>query len=115
MNEKENNQILIISNVSAKDTDKELARRGSSIVSKMPNLTSVDVTNLQTQINVFLQQMNIVMSNTPEKVGDFKLSEFEVTAGIVVQGKGQIGIALLGQAEISGQINGGLKFVFKRS
>ncbi|MEJ7699243.1 MAG: hypothetical protein WKF71_06295 [Pyrinomonadaceae bacterium] len=55
------------------------------------------------------------MSKTPENVGDFKLTEFEVTAGIVIQGKGQIGIAILGAVELSGQANAGLKFVFKRS
>lgn len=112
MIEPENNKLLVISN-STQNFDEGTGRR-IGIVPKMPNFTTVDVNNLQTQINVFLQQMNIVMTNTPEKVGNFKLSEFEISAAIVVQGKGQIGIALLGQAEISGQVSGGLKFIFKR-
>ncbi|CAN5296134.1 hypothetical protein BH10ACI1_BH10ACI1_28040 [soil metagenome] len=112
MIEPENSKLLVISNL-PESSSQETGRRGG-IASRMPNFTSVDVNSLQTQINVFLQQMNIVMTNTPEKVGDFKLSEFEISAAIVIQGKGQIGIALLGQAEISGQVSGGLKFVFKR-
>lgn len=89
--------------------------RGGSLRTKLPNVTSVEITHLQTQINVFLTQLDTIMAEAPEKVGAFKLTEFEVTAGIVVQGKGQIGIALLGLAELSGQVNAGLKFVFKRS
>ncbi len=88
--------------------------RGGLLASKFSEVTQVEVSHLQSQINGFLKQLNSVMSETPESVGDFKLTEFEVTAGIVIQGKGQIGIAILGAVELSGQTNAGIKFVFKR-
>lgn len=114
MIEESKNEILVITGASVPN-DEDLHRRGGGILRKLPEIKSVDVSTLQTQVNIFLQQLNVVMSETPEKVGEFTLAEFEVTAGIVIQGKGQIGIAILGQAELSGQINAGLKFVFKRA
>jgi hypothetical protein len=112
MAELENDKLLVIGNI-ADHTAQETTRR-SGTSPKIPDFTAVDVTSFQTQVNIFLQQMNVVMTDTPEKVGDFSLAEIEVSAAIVIQGKGQIGIALLGKAEVSGQVSGGLKFLFKR-
>lgn len=89
--------------------------RGGVVTSKLTEATKVEIGQLQTQINVFLNQLDQVLSDTPEKVGSFSLSEFEITAGIVVQGKGKIGLAVLGAVELSGQASAGIKFVFKRS
>lgn len=88
-------------------------RRGS-VATRLLNAQSVDITSLQGQVNVFLQQLNIVMSETPEKVGGFNLAEFEVSAGITLQGKGEIKLALLASGELGAAVNAGLKFVFKR-
>jgi len=55
------------------------------------------------------------MADTPPEVGGFHLTEFEVSASIVVEAKGRVRLALLGNAEAGGGLNAGLKFVFKRS
>ncbi len=47
--------------------------------------------------------------------GGFRLDEFEVSAGIVVDAKGGVQLALLANAEAGGSVNAGFKFVFKRS
>jgi hypothetical protein len=106
-------QILVITGPPLTDQRDREPRRGLGI-SRLPNLQSVDITNLQEQVNVFLQQLDRVMSETPEKVGGFHLAEFEVSAGIVVEAKGGVQLALLANAEAGGGINAGLKFVFKR-
>ncbi len=111
-------EILIITSLSpSSDTSYDAAqevRRGFA-TSYLLNTESIDITKLQKQINIFIQQMNQVMSNTPEKVGNFRLEEFEVSAEIKVEASGEIKLALLGGGEISGGIGAGLKFVFKRS
>ena len=107
-------EILIVTGPSATSSGGDLAaRRGGG--SRLPDVNAVDITNLQSQVNVFLNQMNVVMKDTPESVGGFRLSEFEVSAGIVVEGKGGVRIALLGNVELGGQVNAGLKFVFRRT
>ena len=115
MSEKtDTDQILVITGpTSTYDRDLE-SRRGESIPSRLLNTANVDIANLQTQVNIFLQQMDQVMKETPEDVGGFQLAEFEVSAGIVVEAKGGVKLALLANAEAGGSINAGLKFVFKR-
>lgn len=110
----ENKDEILIFGISSSPTLSE-TMRGGMITSKIAEATKVEIGQLQTQINVFLNQLDHVLSDTPEKVGSFSLTEFEITAGVVVQGKGQIGLAILGAVELSGQANAGIKFVFKRS
>jgi hypothetical protein len=81
----------------------------------VPNLAAVDLSGLQGQVNVFLQQLNQVMTDTPEKVGTLYLAEFEISAGIVLEAKGGVKLAFLASAEAGAGINAGLKFVFKRT
>lgn len=95
--------------------DRASPGRRRSVTTQLLNAQSVDITSLQGQVNIFLQQLNVVMSETPEKVGGFELAEFEVSAGITVSGKGQVKLALLASGELGGSVNAGLKFVFKRS
>jgi hypothetical protein len=87
-------------------------RRGAPTV-KLPSLSSVDINDLQVQINIFMQQLSQVMRDTPEKIGAFHLDEFEVQAGLVVEGKGGIRIGLV--SEIGGNVNASFKFVLRRS
>ena len=110
---KVSDEILILG-ISSRSGQTE-TMRGGLIASKLSDITEVEVSHLQKQINAFLKQLDLVLSDTPEKVGSFNLTEFEITAGIVVQGKGQIGLAILGAVELSGQANAGIKYVFKRS
>jgi len=75
-----------------------------------PKPTTVSVTNLHQQINVFLTNMEAALKETPKEVGGFQLSEIEITAGIMAGGE----IALVGFG-VKGEISGGLRFVLKRS
>ena len=79
------------------------------------HLTAVKITALQGQVNVFLQQFDQVLRDTPEKVGGFRLEEIEVSAGLVLNAKSGIQLVLLANAEVGGEVSAELKFVFKRS
>ena len=89
-------------------------RGGTKRPISAPNLQDVDIGKLQTQVNIFLTQMNQVMQDTPESVRGFRLSEFEVSVGLVFQGEGEIKLALIANAKASAELNAGLKFVFKK-
>lgn len=67
------------------------------------------VEELSVNINLFLEQMNGVLEQTPEQVGKFQFAEFELHAEITAKGA----IAILGTSGEAG-IAGGLKFVFRR-
>lgn len=109
------NDILILTNqVRHISTDYE-PRRGEANLAHMPSLEPIELTQMQEQINVFLQQLDIILQDASEAVGKFRLSEFEVSAGIVVEGKGKIKLAWIVGAEIGGAIDTGLKFTFKRT
>jgi hypothetical protein len=96
--------------------DRDLELRGLPRALQVQDLTAVNLTNLQGQVNIFLQQLDQIMtSDTDKKVGAFRLDEFEVSVGIVVEAKGGVKLALLANAEAGTGINAGLKFVFKRS
>ena len=96
------------------DGTRQEPRRWTAIPG-VPNIASLDISGLQGQVNVFLQQLNQIMTDTPEKVGAMHLAEFEVSAGIVLEAKGSVKLALLANAEAGGAVNAGLKFVFKRA
>jgi hypothetical protein len=64
---------------------------------------------LAVNINLFLGKLGSVLEETPEKVGDFQLTEISVSAEITGEGK----VVLCGVGGEVG-ISGGLKFVFKR-
>jgi hypothetical protein len=107
-------EILVIATSSRSNTSSIEPRRGS-ISARLLNRHSVNLSDLQQQVNIFLQQVNVMMADAPEKVGGFQLAEFEVSAGITLEGKGEVKLALLASGEIGGGINAGLKFLFRRS
>jgi len=112
------NEIFIVTRVSQQSDDIKIeSRRGavrSGLQAQILNVESVDVNHFQNQVNIFINSMDKIMKEIPEKVGDFKLDQLEVSAAITLQGKGEIKLALIG-GELSAGINAGLKFVFKRS
>lgn len=71
---------------------------------------TLNVSQLQQEINIFVAQINQVLPQTPPKVDGFHLTEFEVTAGLTVKGK----LAIFAIAGVDAEIAGSLKFVFKR-
>ncbi|MFN0111032.1 MAG: hypothetical protein ACKVZH_19400 [Blastocatellia bacterium] len=93
------------------------ARRGavSSIASKLIGAQQVDITQLQDQVNIFVQQINVVMGKLPQEAGGFKLDEFEISAELKVEASGEVSLVLVGGVEATGGITAGLKFVFKRA
>ena len=110
-------EILVITGPIRRDDSDLKPRRGTRRprTREMVNTAGVHLSNLQGQVNIFLQQMNEVMHSAPENVGRFKLDEFEVSVGIVVEGKGEVKLALLASAEVGAKVDAGIKFVFKRS
>jgi hypothetical protein len=108
------NEILVVVGSSQPDLS-DLEYRRSPGSHQLPNVEAVQLTQLQGQVNIFLQQLDQIMKDTPKEAGEFKLTEFEVTAGLVLEAKGKISLALLANAEVGGSVNAGLKFVFKRS
>lgn len=110
-------QILIIAGTPDPAPPPYESRRGSATVltSQLLNAQSVQLSVLQEQVNIFVGQMQEVMNKAPEKAGEFRLAEFEVSAAITIGGKGELNLALLAKGEINGSVNAGLKFVFKRS
>ncbi len=70
----------------------------------------IQVSELTQEINVLLAQVDIILKDAKPTVGKFQFSEFEVSAGITASGK----VSLLGFGGEAG-LNGGLKFVFKRT
>src|SRR5260370_23115687 len=65
---------------------------------------------LADNINLFIGQIGAILSNTPEKLGEFDFEELEVHAEITAKGT----IALFGTGGELGA-TGGLRFVFRRS
>lgn len=72
-------------------------------------LKELKIEELSINVNLFLEQMNDVLTKTPEKLGKFQLVEFEVHAEVTAKGT----LALLGTGGEAGA-TGGLKFVFRR-
>jgi hypothetical protein len=107
-------EILVIMGPARPDLSDLEPRRSPEAVRPL-NVQPVHLTQLQGQVNIFLQQLNQIMQDTPEKVGSFHLAEFEVSAGLVLEAKGKISLALLANAEVGGSVNAGLKFVFRRA
>lgn len=68
------------------------------------------VQELSMNINLFVEQVGMLLEKTPEKLGNFHFDEFEIHADITAQGT----IAVLGSGVQAGA-TGGLRFVFRRS
>ena len=107
-------EVLLITGPPPQESTEWSARRGGGLPRVAEYAEKIQLSELRTQINVFLAQMNVALEKVPEKVGTFKLEEFEVSAGFVVEGKGSVKLALIADAEVGGSINASLKFVFKR-
>lgn len=88
-------------------------RRGGldNVIKKAAVATSeVAVSTLQNNVCRFLQSLDTILSASPKSVGELTVDEVEIHAQI--DGKGNIGLAGLAQAEFSTQ--GGIKFVLRR-
>jgi hypothetical protein len=64
---------------------------------------------LEAQVLSFLEKLQLVVGNLPERVGEFSIEEIELSAEVTAEGK----VAFLGTG---GQLGGtgGLTFTFKR-
>lgn len=83
-------------------TTDAIDRRGKS-----PKELKVEV--LAENVNVFLNQIEGILANTPEEVGKFKFTEFSVNAEVSANGK----LVLLGTG-VETSIQGSLTFKFER-
>lgn len=74
------------------------------------NLRELKVDELSASITLFLEQMDHILTKTPERLGKFQFVEFEVSAEVTAKGM----LAILGTGG-EASATGGLKFVFRRS
>lgn len=77
--------------------------------SRLSVVQGVSVTRLGEEVNTLLAQMEVILKDSQDEVGPFRLSELEVSAAMTTTGK----LAILGIGT-EATVNGGLKFVFKR-
>jgi len=82
---------------------------GDKLRDRLVEVTEINVTQLSTNVNIFVSQIGDILQNTPSKVGNLQLSEIEVSVEITASGQ----VVLLGVGGEVG-VTGGLKFVFKR-
>lgn len=75
-----------------------------------PGRTEVDVDKLSSNMKLFLEQIGNMLEQTPERVGQFRFEEFEISAEVTAQGT----LAILGTGLQAGA-TGGLRFVFRYS
>jgi len=80
-----------------------------SITERMVRQVEIDPAQLSVNLNLFITQMDALLSKTPESVGGFRLSEVEVSVEVSANGQ----VVLWG---IGGQIGGkgGVSLTFKR-
>ena len=72
--------------------------------------STVKVSELAGSIQVFLEQVGRLLTQTPNQLGAFEFSEFEISAGVTASGH----LTLFGVAGAEAGLEGGLKFVFKK-
>jgi hypothetical protein len=70
----------------------------------------VKVDELSVNVNLFLDQLGSILERTPDKLGKFQFTEFEIHAEVSAKGT----LAILGTGSEAG-VTGGLKFVFHRA
>ena len=68
------------------------------------------LSELSPALKEFLSQLKVLLKDAPEVLGDFGLEEVEVSAGVTINGK----FVLFGIGA-EGGMDGGLKFLFKRT
>jgi hypothetical protein len=80
-----------------------------SITERRPRQIEMDPDDLSVNLNIFLSQMDDILSEAPDSVGKFRLNELEVTVEISAEGK----VVLWG---IGGGVGGkgGLSLTFTR-
>lgn len=100
--------ILVISSVEGSAEGKRVERGiGGKLASTMAHGVSVSV--LKRNMDVFFDQIKVILQNGCDRIGEFQISEIEICAQI--SGEGQV--ALLGSgAKIEAQ--GGIKFTLCR-
>ena len=81
----------------------------ATIGTRGSGLQSLKIDEFAVNVNVFIQQMGKVLESTPEMLGKFDFSEFEIHAEITADGT----LAVLGSGVHAGA-SGGLRFVFRR-
>ena len=104
--------MLIFGAVESMESSGEAQRGlGDLVKDKALRASKVGVDTLQENMRIFLSQVDTVMSTSPKEIGGLRLEEIEIHAQI--DGKGNVGLASLGGAEVA--LQGGIKFVLRKS
>jgi hypothetical protein len=99
-----------VDNTNGEDTIMVVATDEVQVRGRGREIQELGVDELANNVNRFLAQMQAVLGQTPQVVGDFQFAEFEVTAEISASG----GLSLLGTGVEVGA-TGGLTFRFQRA
>lgn len=100
--------ILVRTEDSEKQIKNALPKFGQNASNVGAKVTEVSTEVLSNNLNSFLGSFENILSEQPEKIGDFFLDEFELTLGINASG----GIELLGKLTAGAQA--GIKIKLKR-
>ncbi len=73
-------------------------------------MKKMKLTDLAGNVKLFMRQVETLMGDVPDAVGEFDFAEFEVSAGVTAGGQ----LTLCGVAGAQAGVQGGLKFVFKK-
>jgi len=91
------------------NNDKILVRTSDDTIRRGESPSELKVEVLADNINVFLNQIESILKNSPDKVGKFQFTEFSVCAEVSASGK----LILLGSGLETG-VKGSLTFKFER-
>lgn len=103
---KKPNSILIFTSYQATDSSQDEYdpyRGGLEVMKKVARTISVDT--LKQNINSFLEDMNTIISDAPQKMGELTLDEIEINTQF--DAKGNIGIAEVG-------VQTAIKFILRK-
>ena len=83
---------------------------GEALKNAAANASEVAVGTLAANMHQFLANMDRIMTSSPEKVGGLQLEEVQLH--VQFDGRGNIGIAALGGAQVAAQ--GGMRLVLRK-
>lgn len=93
-----------------KESDELLVIVSETGIVRGSGASKLKVEDLAANVTLFLKQMSQILEGSPDKMGNFQFTEFEVNAEINAKGS----LALLGVGGEAGA-KGGIKFIFRRT
>ena len=104
--------IIMIFASSEPEVQTHEVRRGVSeaVKSVAHKFSEVAVSTMKDNVRRFLKNLDIILKSSPKDVGGLTLDEVEIQ--VQIDGKGNVGISGIAEAELAAQ--GGIKFVLRK-